>query len=729
VIVAHQSGQLRVYDTSGLLILSQQFHSAPIKSLSVRTITKRSHDLDSDEIIILYEDRVIVSVDAAGIWMSLRMFMTQQDDVFSFEPIHLSYKKYLIHEMEEVEGCLSLGTMRCFLEPPQFTGFQMEYAPPQESARFLAIGTPFLGFLSPKDSSDSSIGEQVATKVTHAVSNAFSLAKTLWFQENKVHKDKPSKLKLDYMIDDTNRYPRNISLAPPNGSGDRVYAAITDSLGRVSLMHVTEFLIFKMWKGWRDAQVGWIQTLSEATDSMMLFLVIYSPLSGALEIISVPHGQKILGTHIDKECRLVCSSSDLVGSIHVKDKKHYLMECSLLYPSGELKKVVLAKESLLLARPDQFDLLIKLIKDYKTSMDTVLLKKAVEEVIGYQYLVVQLRALEYFTKETPYELYLNLIQRIVEPALLPSYLHEPSLAHLDDMLEKSTPTDYELLALCQLHFLQVYEKIANLPQDHQELLPWTVHSTDVLAQNHQESISQTPLDYLSFVHAFRPCPPGKFQLIDDMTESKLWHISRFLFDMILFRGICFQDVMDLMCLPHHNWIQLIRNYLCHQSIDRFSEFQIRKLVQIMLELIMPQGELHQQSLETLERFSTTTGYIPVAFLTGFVLRHVGEKIGNSSLQTQMSELMKKSKLLLPSARLLGSFFKVAPLEFGNAETTGIEYMLASYFDQSKDIDEYKIWDDLEETLHIPIHQDVVYVYQAFFELKKWNVHQEVGILV
>lgn len=57
-----------------------------------------------------------------------------------------------------------------------------------------------------------------------------------------------------------------------------------------------KFLLFRMWKGYRDAQCGWLMAEEEQSKGrkrMALFLVIYAPKKGVVEVWAMQQGPRV----------------------------------------------------------------------------------------------------------------------------------------------------------------------------------------------------------------------------------------------------------------------------------------------------------------------------------------------------------------------------------------------------------------------------------------------------
>lgn len=91
-------------------------------------------------------------------------------------------------------------------------------------------------------------------------------------------------------------------------SPNKMLSVISDAMGRVILVNNKRGTAVRMWKGYRDAQCGWIEVNEErecgirkninrsahrALLRTALFLVIYAPKKGVIDIWSVQQGPKI----------------------------------------------------------------------------------------------------------------------------------------------------------------------------------------------------------------------------------------------------------------------------------------------------------------------------------------------------------------------------------------------------------------------------------------------------
>lgn len=103
---------------------------------------------------------------------------------------------------------------------------------------------------------------------------------------------------------------------------NKTLSVICDAMGRVTLIDNKRGVAVRMWKGYRDAQCGWLQVTEErhrnkqrtgrssetrSTSQLRtaLFLVIYAPKKSVIDIWSVRQGAKITTFTASKNGRLV----------------------------------------------------------------------------------------------------------------------------------------------------------------------------------------------------------------------------------------------------------------------------------------------------------------------------------------------------------------------------------------------------------------------------------------
>lgn len=151
-------------------------------------------------------------------------------------------------------------------------------------------------------------------------------------------------MSLRYGLCDMQRIAHNIWLAP-----NKRLAAVADNLGRIILVDCYRGIALRMWKGYRDAQCSFIRVaekLPKNSDKIhrrhALFLVIFAPRRGTLEIWGLQRGGKVAAFAVSKHGQLVYNAHTLMGvTSSVKVKYASTTTCTFLDPSDlTLKEII-----------------------------------------------------------------------------------------------------------------------------------------------------------------------------------------------------------------------------------------------------------------------------------------------------------------------------------------------------------------------------------------------------
>lgn len=120
-------------------------------------------------------------------------------------------------------------------------------------------------------------------------------------------------------------------------SPNRELAAVCDNFGRVTLIRVVDRIAIRMWKGYREAQCGWIEAQENCVDifsKKVLFLCIYAPKRGLLEIWRCQHGARVEAFRVGRNCRLIYCPYSMLGMNDILLNQLRKNSASLLTPSN-----------------------------------------------------------------------------------------------------------------------------------------------------------------------------------------------------------------------------------------------------------------------------------------------------------------------------------------------------------------------------------------------------------
>ncbi|XP_041668477.1 rab3 GTPase-activating protein non-catalytic subunit isoform X2 [Cheilinus undulatus] len=374
VVVGFTSGYVRFYTESGVLLLAQLLHEDPVLRLKCRTYEIPRHPgvtEQHEELSILYP-AAMVTIDGFSLFQSLRACRNQVarataagSDVI--QPPPLAYKKWGLQDMDTIVDHSSVGIMTlCVFDQMKnasiLGGFNasVKGSPPAMSQYVTVGGGPYTGFFYAVEGSSQPLLSHVALAVASKLTSALFSAASGWLGWNKnkheeeaVQKQKPkvepaTPLAIRYGLPDSRRHGESICLSPCN-----TLAGVTDDFGRVTLLDLARGIAIRMWKGYRDAQLGWLQVPEERGDREFspsaslprrhaLFLVIYAPRRGILEVWAMQQGPRVGAFTVGKHCRLLYAGYRLMGvnSVTSQGWQLHTQQVCLLDPiTGALRTV------------------------------------------------------------------------------------------------------------------------------------------------------------------------------------------------------------------------------------------------------------------------------------------------------------------------------------------------------------------------------------------------------
>ncbi|XP_076848214.1 LOW QUALITY PROTEIN: rab3 GTPase-activating protein non-catalytic subunit [Brachyhypopomus gauderio] len=344
IVVGFSSGHVRFYTENGVLLLAQLLNEDPVLRLKCRTYEIPRHPgvtEQHEELSILYPS-ALVTIDGFSLFQSLRACRNQVaraaaagSDVVPPPP--LAYKKWGLQDMDAVVDHSSVGVMTLSVfdqmkNASVLGGFHasVKGSPPAMSQYITVGGGPFTGFYYAVEGSSQPLLSHVALAVASKLTSALFNAASGWLgwknknEEEPAQKQKPkvepaTPLPVRFGLPDSRRHGESICLSPCY-----TMAGVTDDFGRVTLLDVARGIAIRMWKGYRDAQLGWVQVFEANADREMAaspstprrhahFLVIYAPRRGILEVWGTQHGPRVGAFTVGKHCRLLYPGYRLMG--------------------------------------------------------------------------------------------------------------------------------------------------------------------------------------------------------------------------------------------------------------------------------------------------------------------------------------------------------------------------------------------------------------------------------
>uniref|UniRef100_A0A8I3Q1Y7 RAB3 GTPase activating non-catalytic protein subunit 2 n=1 Tax=Canis lupus familiaris TaxID=9615 RepID=A0A8I3Q1Y7_CANLF len=343
IVVGFTSGYVRFYTENGVLLLAQLLNEELVLQLKCRTYEIPRHPgvtEQNEELSILYP-AAIVTIDGFSLFQSLRACRNQVAKAAAsgnenIQPPPLAYKKWGLQDIDTIIDHASIGIMT--LSPfdqmktaSNIGGFNaaIKNSLPAMS-QYITVGSnPFTGFFYALEVRVSSL---IMSKTSLGFSTCLGwLGWKSKHEEEAVQKQKPkvepaTPLAVRFGLPDSRRHGESICLSPCN-----TLAAVTDDFGRVILLDVARGIAIRMWKGYRDAQIGWIQIVedlhervpekadfspfgnTQGPSRVAQFLVIYAPRRGILEVWSTQQGPRVGAFNVGKHCRLLYPGYKIMG--------------------------------------------------------------------------------------------------------------------------------------------------------------------------------------------------------------------------------------------------------------------------------------------------------------------------------------------------------------------------------------------------------------------------------
>ncbi|XP_023244121.1 rab3 GTPase-activating protein non-catalytic subunit-like [Centruroides sculpturatus] len=391
IVVGFNSGYVRIYTEKAELLLSQLLHEEPVNKLKCQNCppSKSSFlsDHQADELLIVYGS-VVVSVDGFSLLQTLRACRSQLARVAAgkwevIEAPPLTYKKWSFQENNKINDCDSIGVVTLnsfdYLSSQSLrSGF---YASVRSSISvvnlYLTVGcNPYIGFYQATEEGSqlflSDVAHAVANRLKSFFLNATAGSLLNWNQQptKKQKIESPTTIPLKFGLFDRRRHGITINVSP-----NKMLAAVTDAFGRVIVFDIQKGMAIRMWKGYRDAQCGWIQVEDKVerdkylhTPRKALFLVIYAPRRGILELWSSQQGPRVAAFNVGRCSKLLSPGHCMMGVniAHVNAVKFQTHPCFLLSSLGSIYTISVPFHCALSDRNSKRARDIHLLKEFKT---------------------------------------------------------------------------------------------------------------------------------------------------------------------------------------------------------------------------------------------------------------------------------------------------------------------------------------------------------------------------
>ncbi|XP_077528951.1 rab3 GTPase activating protein isoform X2 [Haemaphysalis longicornis] len=365
IIVGLKSGYIQMYTDDGRLLLNQLLHEEPVLSLKCQTYVPRRFSgfgEQPDEVRVTYP-HAVVCIEGFGLFQTLRACRNQLArgqagslGSSAVTPPPLSYKKWGPQEMRRVQDCEVIGMVAPRFFDQMVTeslrkahGGTARFSP-TASSLMCATGTdPYVGFYYAKEGFVQPLLSDVAVAVASRVKNF--LADSLLGKLTKTQPEEPkappvepaASVPMRCGIFDKHRKGQRMFLSP-----SKQLAAVTDSVGRIVLFNVSHNNALRIWKGYRDAECGWVEVEDSSPETAVngvprrtQFLIVYAPRWGLVEVWCPHQSSRVAAFQVGKGGRLLYTNYTLMGlnNVLVKTVRPHTYPCCYLTAEGKLYAV------------------------------------------------------------------------------------------------------------------------------------------------------------------------------------------------------------------------------------------------------------------------------------------------------------------------------------------------------------------------------------------------------
>lgn len=512
------------------------------------------------------------------------------------------FQKYKFKQ--EREGVINDAAISSTQRPPTYDYivqqsighgyFAKVHATPPRSAQVLAAGAePYMGFFDAEEGYKTmSLGAVAKDVIGIAYKNLlggiFRRAPEPLPSPEESPLPVPTKeapMRIRCRLYDGKRDGLTLAVAP----GGRL-AVVTDNLDRVMLVDTQQAIILRVWKGYRDAQCAFVPVKERSVRGIKthkrkaLFLVIYAPRLGCLDIWALQNGPKVAAFNVSKSGQLVynnhgalgaASSGGSAGSSQSR-KAPPINHCLFLDPTdGSLKEVLIPFHYALSETSSQTSRDIHMLRRLRNQLRTInhgdaKLEEIAELARELQTLEVRQQCLEMLLKSKKLQprVFQCIINSFIEKPLPDAtsseeFLHQiQNYKRLTDLYldlsqanqrgDNEPPIDH--LELSDADLVTINKLVLLLDNGTDEAKPAATREVSFKLQ--EEHKSEEFVDYLSI---FNIESPDGISLLPEKAD-KFGGVSIDLFSQFFSQGLCFGQFKQWIhqaCLPSMDLLTLI----------------------------------------------------------------------------------------------------------------------------------------------------------------------------
>uniref|UniRef100_A0A183CG21 RAB3GAP2_N domain-containing protein n=1 Tax=Globodera pallida TaxID=36090 RepID=A0A183CG21_GLOPA len=302
ICIGLSTGDLMFYTERGTLIFSEKCANCPILSLRL------GHSVlpGNQELVALTSAAKLIVIEGLSLYTTLRSARAQiarADRSISeiCESLQLNAHQLKLDRYEHVGDFQTVGLTRPGTFDQYMSAFYSAGRNETVSRTQLPIYAHYMCTPATKKRKDGDENSEFVSFLWHDTQPVVG---------NRIAKKSASDARTNWVpiksiLRDSKRVAERSFIAPSPGWP---FVAISDNLGRVLLINTRTRRIIRIWKGYRQARCAWIEATSTSRTSPQkraLFLVIFAPKRGLLEVWSMLNGPRVSAFQVEEGGRLL----------------------------------------------------------------------------------------------------------------------------------------------------------------------------------------------------------------------------------------------------------------------------------------------------------------------------------------------------------------------------------------------------------------------------------------
>ena len=538
-------------------------------------------------------------------------------------------------------------------------------------------------------------------------------------------------------------------------------------------MDTNEGEIVRLWKGMRDAQIGWMQVADEdvygKTKPVFLILAMYSP-RGILELHSMRHGRRISISNVGPGFRLIQSSPGMLGSMYCTlaepDTVGPLVTCFLLSPQGAMSRITLSYSKIAGMVSNQGDMaLVKTVmaKLGDASLDQEQRTATFDKLKGVFKNMPEdkdrMDALLLLADPMPILVYLSIIQETFKSSVqqlpLTESLHGiSSQSRVQQQTQESKViTDLSV----RTHLLYQYQRLQQVLSEPPNGAFQATARQGELEQILKEAFSSFKKHkFESYIKSFAlmesemPClfsqafvfdrkwklgalQTSPLKLADDIDMTRLDRLANILIPPFLFNTYDFQDFKSRLLIGNADWAVLAVRFFKNNSYDAlFGDHsdgrQVLASSRLIELLVGGNGLINRRAAAIMLDLANSTTDLRYAVMISTIVRFAVNQLAAANEDSK--EIISSLQVLEYHLKQLVTLYEVTECislpftinELNKTEKTSLPRLMSIELRKLSGCvsEQWSLIDKMASKTNIQFNRDTVVCYVVFDYIEQWD---------